>query len=122
MTRLCLCALVLFSSVCAVAAQAADVYTPTNNQLRIPLVEVSGRTYTDVLINVGRVINIAGGPPRGSIDTYNPALHQLSIPLVLVGNDRHTNVLIEVGPILSVGGEMVDGDFTASLIISSMPN
>lgn len=122
MTRLRLCALVVFSAVCAVAARAADVYTPNNNQLRIPLVEVSGRTYTDVLINVARVIQISGGPPRGSIDTYNPALNQLSIPLVLVGNDRYTNVLIEVGPILSVGGEMVDGDFTAALVVSSMPN
>jgi hypothetical protein len=117
-----LCAAVLLSVASAWSAHAADVYTPSNNQLRVPLVEVSGRTYTDVLLTVDRVVHVWGGNPNGSIDTYNPALNQLSIPQVLVGTQKYTNVVITVGQVLSVGGEMVDGDFTATLVISSMPN
>ena len=47
-------------------AVAADVYNPTSNQLSIPAVDVSGTTYTDVVITVGDVISVFGGTRRCS--------------------------------------------------------
>ena len=86
------------------SAWAADVYNTSNNQLSIQNVEVSGTTYSNVVVTVGAVISVQGGAPNGVIDTYNPALNQLTIPSVQVGNVTYTNVTITVGQVLSVGG------------------
>ena len=85
-------------------AAAADVYNPTSNQLSIPAVDVSGTTYTDVVITVGDVISVFGGTASGTTDSYNPARNQLSIPTVQVGDATYTNVVITVGQVISVGG------------------
>lgn len=85
-------------------AWAADVYNTSNNQLSIQSVEVSGATYSNVVVTVDTVISVLGGVPNGVIDTYNPALNQLTIPSVQVGSITYTNVTITVGQVLSVGG------------------
>lgn len=45
------------------ACWATDTYNPVTNQLSIPRVEVMGTTYIDVVISVGSVSRIDGGPP-----------------------------------------------------------
>ena len=83
---------------------AVDTYNPTNNQLTIPSVDVSGTTYNNILITVGNVVSIEGGSPNGLLDKYNTTLNQLYIPSVQVGGETYTNVVITVDKVLSVGG------------------
>jgi hypothetical protein len=96
--------LIGLSLLTAQACWAADTYNPNNNQLTIPSVEVSGTTYKDVLITVGRVVSVQGGAPKASIDSYNATLNQLNVPSVTVNGVNYSNVVITVGEIISVGG------------------
>ena len=82
---------------------AVDTYNPTNNQLTIPSVDVSGTTYNKVTIGVGKVISIEGGTPKATIDSYNPTSNELLIPSVKVNGMTFNNVVITVGNVLSVG-------------------
>lgn len=99
--------LIGLSLLMAQVCWAADTYNPATNQLSIPSVDVSGTTYTDVLITVGNVLSVGGGDPKGSIDSYNAALNQLTIPSVTVTGKTYTNVVVTVGQVLSVGSQVV---------------
>jgi uncharacterized secreted protein with C-terminal beta-propeller domain len=108
--------LLLLAAVNVSAAMAADVYNSANNQLSIASVDVSGTTYTDVVVTVGTVLSVAWGAPIGAYDSYNSALNQLTIPSVQVGNLIYTNVVITVGQVLRVGG--IDDDEATSALLA----
>jgi hypothetical protein len=82
---------------------AVDIYDPFNNQLKIPSVQVGAKKINNVVVTVGKVLNINGGMAVGTIDTYEPNTNVLTIPSVLVGATTYTNVTINVGSIVSVG-------------------
>lgn len=88
------------------ACWAVDTYDPATNQLSIPSVDVSGTTYSNVLITVANVLSVDGGDPKVSFDSYNAALNQLTIPLVAVNGLTYTNVIVTVGQVLSVGSQV----------------
>lgn len=114
--------LLLLSLASMPSALAIDIYNPANNQLTLQTVDVSGTTYSDVVLTVGNIVGVLGGTPEGLISSYNPALNQLAIPSVQVNNTTYTNVVITVGQVLSVGDESVDGDFTSTLVVTTLPN
>lgn len=82
---------------------AVDTYNPSNNQLTIPSVNVSGTTYINVIVEVGRVLGVEGGAPKSFMDSYNMSRNELSIPSVLVNGNTFTNAVITVGNVVSVG-------------------
>jgi len=94
----------LWSLILVGKANAADVYDALNNVLNIPLVKVGSIYYTNVAINVEKVISVGSKSPNSiNYDTYLTELNQLQIPTVNVGNIQYFNVVITVGNILSVG-------------------
>jgi hypothetical protein len=92
---------VLLFLPCAFAVYGADSYNGT--YLTIPSVVIGSATYSDVVVTPGRVLNVGGGAPNGSVDTYNPANSQLTIPSVVYGANTYHNVLITVGGLISIG-------------------
>ena len=104
------------------SVNAAEVYNPENNQLTLQSVDVSGSTYTDVVVTIGSVIGVFGGAPKGLVSTYNPALNQLTIPSVQVNEMTYTNVVVTVGQVLSIDGDATEGDFTATLVVTTSSN
>lgn len=90
-------------------AFAVDSYNPATNELTIPLVYVGGTGYSNVVINVGDIVGVAGGNPSANSDSYNASNNQLTIPSVKVGSSTYTNVTITVKKIVSVDGRGVVG-------------
>jgi len=86
-----------------VGTYACDTYDSTTNQLTIPIGATGTTVFTNVVITVGQVVVLGGGPARGSYDTYIPETNQLVIPCVQVGNQTFTNVTITLGNLISVG-------------------
>jgi len=85
-------------------AWAMDTYNPSNGQLTIPLVNVGTIDYSNVVINVGKVLSIGATPAIGKSDTYNQNSGVLTIPSVQVGSQIYNNVSVTVGSVISVGG------------------
>ena len=87
-----------------IQAWAVDTYNPTNGQLTIPLVTVGTIDYSNVVINVGKVLSIGASPAVAKSDTFNQNSGVLTIPSVQVGSQIYNNVSVTVGSIISVGG------------------
>ena len=85
-----------------------DVYDLNTNQLSIPLVNVGGVTYKNVVVNVGNVLSIGNSPVTGSVDTYVASTNQLIIPAVKVASSIYYNVSISLGPLISVGSSSIN--------------
>ena len=96
--------LTFLAMLLAQSSWAMDTYNPVSNELSIPAVQVGNRTYTQVVVKVGNVLEVQNGTPANAIDVYDPVSGVLHIASVGVGNSTYTNVRITVGPILSVGG------------------
>ena len=82
---------------------AIDSYNPTNGQLSIPSVSVGPTSYTNVVVTLGKVLEIGNFPAVGANDTYSPTSGILTIPSVVVGNQTYFNVSVTIGQIISVG-------------------
>ncbi|MDE1943221.1 MAG: DUF3443 family protein [Betaproteobacteria bacterium] len=102
--RLALCLLVLGS---AASAWATDTFNTSTQTLTIPDVVLGSDVYTNVVVRLGNVLALGGGPPYGTCDSYAPATNQLTIPSVQVNGTTYTNVLITVDlSLLQVGGHI----------------
>lgn len=95
--------LVIFISMYASQALAADTYQASTNVLTIPQVKVADTMYSDVQVTVGSVVSIGSDVAADSYDTFDTSNGQLSIPSVLVGDTKFYNVVITVGSVVSIG-------------------
>lgn len=93
--------LALFCFVFSVEAYGTDTYDGT--YLTIPAVLVGSTIYSNVVITVGSVISVDGGPATANYDVYDAATNQLAIQSVLAGSSSYTNVRISVGNVVSIG-------------------
>jgi beta-glucanase (GH16 family) len=92
------------------AATGVDSYF--NSQLTIPALEIpGGASYADVVADVGTLVSVGGGMPRGTEDSYDAAHGQLKIPAVLdeVNGRIYTNVVVTPGAIVSINGSAWNG-------------
>ena len=82
----------------------ANTYNGTS--LNIPLVQVGGKAFNNVVAAVGRVVGVAGGMPTFVSNTYESATNLLAIPAVVdaLNNHVYTNVIVTVKSVSSVGG------------------
>jgi hypothetical protein len=60
--------------------------------------------FDNVIVTVGRVVQLAGGMPLGIKDQYDPVTHQMTVRAVQVGSTVYTNVTVTVTSLVSVGG------------------
>lgn len=95
--------LIIFISMHASQALAADTYQASTNVLTIPQVKVADTMYSDVQVTVGSVVSIGSDVAADSYDTFDTSNGQLSIPAVLVGDTKFYNVVITVGSVVSIG-------------------
>lgn len=84
-------------------AYATDLYDPANNQLRISQVVVGTTIYSDVMVNLGNILSVKGGPALSNYDTYNPTLNELTIPSVTMSGVTYTNITVNVAQVLGIG-------------------
>jgi hypothetical protein len=106
-----LCASALYLSA---PAWAIDVFDTETGHLRVPLVSAFGKTYRDVVIQIGNVVAINGGSELYSYDRYDPATNQLTVPSVIAFGATYTNVVITVSQVLEVGGEVRTSNLNSS--------
>ena len=66
----------------AQSSWAMDTYNPVSNELSIPAVQVGNRTYTQVVVKVGNVLEVQNGTPANTIDVYDPVSGVLHIASV----------------------------------------
>jgi hypothetical protein len=91
----------LFLSV--VKAWAVDTYNPANSQLFISKVAIGNTLYTNAIVSIDNVYEVAGGTAiPNAVDTYDPITNQLTIPSVNIGNINYTNVIASVKKVISV--------------------
>jgi hypothetical protein len=67
-------------------SHATDLYNSSNAQLTIPSVNVSGTNYNNVVISVGRVVNI-GGSGGFSLQNFNSNLYSKQRKAILTAQD-----------------------------------
>ena len=96
--------LVAFFAFLSLSCWATDSYNSSTGQLNIPTVLVGSTIYTNVVISIGSVLALSGGPPTAFWDTFNSATGELSIPAVTVGSTTYNNVLATVKNVVSIGG------------------
>jgi FG-GAP-like repeat/FG-GAP repeat len=101
---------------------ALDSFDTNNGQLTIPLVDVNGTTYTNVVVTVGQVLSIGSAPANGNNDVFNTSNGQLIIPSVIVGSSTFFNVVASVSKVLSVGSTMPTGTTTVFYNVSPTPD
>ena len=77
--------------------------------LTIPLVQVAGNLYSNVVITVDKVVSVNGGESFYAYDSYDPSNNQLTVRDVDVGSTHYTNVVITVGKVISIGVSAPDG-------------
>jgi hypothetical protein len=99
-------------------AWAVDTYNLNNGQLTIPIVNVSGTNYTNVVVSIGSVIDVKGGQALGVFDTYSSGI--LNIPSVDVGSITYKNVRATIRDVISVGASY--SHFESSKINLTIPN
>lgn len=88
------------------APAVQDSYDHVANVLSIPYVNVGQDTYHDVRVQVGQVLEVAGGPAPVGVDVFDPLTNVLSIPSVLAYGQTYTRVKVRVGPVLAAAGPL----------------
>lgn len=89
----------------AASAHAADTYTPSNKQLRIPSVVIGSATYTNMLVMVGNIVSgPSGSTANGSEDSYDPRTNRLTVQTVNVGSATYHNAVVTVASFVSCAG------------------
>ena len=79
-----------------------DIYDKSNNQLKIPRVTAYGRTYTNVVVEVDKVLRINDTSINSKFDSFNGSTGILEIPAVKVGDITYRQVAITIGKVLQV--------------------
>jgi hypothetical protein len=85
-------------------ARTADTYNPAFNQLTIPKLSAYGKTYTNVVITVGKVLSVNGPTVNIPFDSYDPATNRLTIVSVISNGSEYSNVIVTVNQVLGVAG------------------
>lgn len=62
------------------------------------MVNASGTIYTQVVVRIGNVVSIAGGPSYLTYDVYDPSKNQLTIPAGTVQGITYTNMVTWATP------------------------
>ncbi len=87
----------------------ADTYSA--GQLSMPLLQIGGALYSDVIVTVGTIVT---GPtdtlPYFSVDSYDPANNHLTVPVVMVGSATYYNVVVTVAGVVSMRGTVSGAD------------
>lgn len=115
--------LIHLALVCSISqVLALDSYNSNNGQLTIPLVDVNGITYTNVIVTVGQVLSVGSAPANGNNDVFNSSNGQLIIPSVTVGSNTYYNIIATVSTVLSVGQTMPTGTTIVLYNVSPTPD
>jgi hypothetical protein len=92
------------TAVLAGSAFGIDTYSPLSHQLSIPLMQVGGASFRDVILIVGHVVSgPTGTSPGGNADRYDPASGTLTVPSVSVAGATYDNVVTTVASLVSIG-------------------
>ncbi len=87
----------------AATAFGADTYG--GGVLSMPSLAIGSATYSNVVVNVGRIISgPTGSAADGIVDSYNPGTNQLTVQSVNVGGATYHNVVVTVAGLVSIGG------------------
>ena len=84
------------------SVSGADTYNGA--ELSIPYAEVNGTIYTNAVVTISAIVNVANGMPSVPWDSYNPASKQLTIAAVTYAGKVYTNVTVTINSVVSVGG------------------
>lgn len=85
-------------------AAAADVYDPATAMLHIPSATVGDATYSDVVVEVARILDgPSGDAPYADRDIYDPSIGEFRVGTVKVGVSTYHNVGIAAARLVSVG-------------------
>lgn len=87
---------------------AADTFDGATGQLTIPVVRAYGNLYRDVVVQIGEVQAVQGGPVLDPVDRYDANTNQLFIPSVRAFGQTYTNVRATVRSVLRVGSVSSD--------------
>ena len=109
----------LLGAACAWAAQAHAIDSFDGSHLSVPMVDVNGTVYTNVVTSVGGIVSVESGTPRGNFDSYDIGTGRLFIPAVVFGSSTFTNVTVSVtlANVTHVGGTM--GAAPSFLLVSN---
>ena len=96
-------------AACAMAAQAYALDSFDGTNLSVPMVDVNGTVYTNVVTNVSGIVSVEMGAPRGIFDSYDIDAGQLFIPAVVYAGTTYTNVTatVSIANVTHVGGTML---------------
>lgn len=82
----------------------AQSYDPSTNKLTIPVITVSGTTYSQVVAVPDRVVSYNLGTPV-TASTYDTVSGVLTVPEIVVAGARFTNVKVTIASIVSTGSQ-----------------
>ncbi len=98
-------AALLLPLLCAGAASAMDTYAPGTGQLSVPVLQIGGATYSNVVVSIGTIVSGPTAPPASAgVDSYDPVSMQLTVPSVSLAGAIYDNVVANVSGLVSIGG------------------